>query len=300
MSELVRSAEVIAAEIRSIDAQTREIVLRSAIEIGNRLNEAKELVAHGEWGPWLEANVHYSQSTANNFMRIAEEYGSNFQAIENLTYTKALALLGVPADEREQFAQENDVDNMSARELQQTIKEKKLLEKELKKIQQAAEKERKEREALSGKLASQEEQLAAQEALVSQLRTELADAKIAGNEDAVRGLQSALDQAQEGFSHALDRIKQLEAELKAKPIDVPAVVEVIPPGIEKELAELRKMAAQSGNETLVKFKVQFEGLGAGFRDMLGTLAEIQAVDPGAHEKYKGAVIGLIGKMTERL
>lgn len=149
MSVLVRSAEVIAAEIRSIDAQTREIVLRSAIEIGNRLNEAKELVAHGEWGPWLEANVHYSQSTANNFMRIAEEYGSNFQAIENLTYTKALALLGVPADEREQCAQENDVDNMSARELQQAIKEKKQLEKELRKIQQAAEKDRKERESLA-------------------------------------------------------------------------------------------------------------------------------------------------------
>ncbi|WP_268594084.1 DUF3102 domain-containing protein [Paenibacillus alvei] len=68
MSDIVRSAEVIAAEIRSIDLKTREIVLRSVIEIGKRLNEAKDLVNHGEWGTWLEANVHYSQSTANNFM----------------------------------------------------------------------------------------------------------------------------------------------------------------------------------------------------------------------------------------
>lgn len=32
---------------------------------------------------------------------------------------------------------------------------------------------------------------------------------------------------------------------------------------EKELAELQKLAANPGNETMVKFKVQFEGLGAG-------------------------------------
>ncbi|ASJ54880.1 hypothetical protein BP422_15680 [Brevibacillus formosus] len=279
MSELVRSAEVIAAEIRSIDAQTREIVLRSAIEIGNRLNEAKELVAHGEWGAWLEANVQYSQSTANNFMRIAEEYGSNFQAIENLTYTKALALLGVPADEREQFAQENDVDNMSARELQQTIKEKKQLEKELRKIQQAAEKERKEREALAEQVAK--------------LQTELADAKILGDAEEAQKLQEALHVAQE-------KVKQLEKDLKAQPIDVPVVVEVVPPDIEKELAELRKMAAQPGNETLVKFKVQFEGLGAHFRDLLATLAKIKTADPETHEKYKGAVLGLISKMSENV
>lgn len=279
MSDLIRSAEVIAAEIRSIDAQTREIVLRSAIEIGKRLNEAKELVAHGEWGPWLESNVQYSQSTANNFMRIAEEYGSNFQAIENMSYTKALALLGVPAEEREQFVQENELESMSARELKQVVKEKKQLEKELKKIQQAAEKERQEREALSQQVA--------------QLQTELADAKIQGDDEEAQKLQEALSEAQA-------KVKQLEKDLKAKPIDVPAIVEKIPAEIERELEELRKMAAQPGNETLVKFKVQFEDLGAGFRDLLATLAQIQAADQDMHEKYRGAVLGLIGKMSERI
>jgi chromosome segregation ATPase len=280
MSELTtRTPQVIAAEIRSIDTQTREIVLRSAIEIGKRLNEVKALVPHGEWGAWLEANVHYSQSTANNFMRIADEYGSNFQAIENLSYTKALALLGVPAEEREQFVQEHDVENMSARELQQTIKEKKQLEKELKKLQEAAEKERKEREAL--------------EKRVAQLQDELLDADINGNDAEVQRLQKELEETQE-------KVKRLESELKAKPIDVPAVVEKIPEEVERELAELRKKVAQPGNETAIRFKVQFDGLVAGFRDLLATLAEIQAADPETHEKYKGAVRGLIEKMSEKL
>ncbi len=280
MSELTtRTPQVIAAEIRSIDTQTREIVLRSAIEIGKRLNEVKALVPHGEWGARLEANVHYSQSTANNFMRIADEYGSNFQAIENLSYTKALALLGVPAEEREQFVQEHDVENMSARELQQTIKEKKRLEKELKKSQEAAEKERKEREAL--------------EKRVAQLQTELADAKIAGDAEEAQKLQEALAEAQA-------KVKQLEKELRAKPIDVPAVVEKIPEDVERELAELRKKAVQPDSAATVKFRLQFDQLVAGFRDLLVTLDEIQAADADAYEKYKSAVRGLIGKMSERL
>lgn len=285
MSELTRTAQVIAAEIRSIDAQTREIVLRSAIEIGKRLIEAKELVAHGEWGQWLSEHVDYSQSTANNFMRVAEEYKDS-QALGNLSYSQAVALLGVPAEEREHFVAEVGAENLSTRELQQAIKEKKEAEKqakkleaELKKIQQAAEKERKEREALSQQVAH--------------LQTELADAKILGDAEEAQKLQEALIEAQA-------KVKQLEKELRAKPIDVPAVVEKIPEEIERELAKLRKMAAQPGNETLVKFKVQFEGLGAGFRDLLASLAKIQSSDPETHERYKGAVIGLIGKMSETL
>lgn len=278
MTDLIRSAEVIAAEIRSIDAQTREIVLRSAIEIGKRLNEAKELVAHGEWGPWLEANVQYSQSTANNFMRIADEYKDS-QTLGNLSYSQAVALLGVPAEDREQFAADVGAENLSTRELQQAIKEKKQLEKELKKIQQAAEKERQEREALAERVA--------------QLQTELADARIADDAEEAQKLQEAL-------SYAQAKVKQLEKELRAKPIDVPAIVEKLPPDIEKELAELRQKAAQPGNETSIKFKVQFEDLGAHFRDLLATLAKIQASDPETHAKYKGAVHGLLEKMSETL
>lgn len=285
MSELVRTSQVIAAEIRSIDAQTREIVLRSAIEIGKRLIEAKALVAHGEWGQWLTEHVEYSQSTANNFMRVAEEYKDS-QALGNLSYSQAVALLGVPAEERKQFAAEVGAENLSTRELQQAIKEKKEAEKqakkleaELKKIQQAAEKERKEREAL--------------EKHVAELQDKLFDAEISGDEDAIQKLQREVDEAQA-------KVKQLEAELKAKPIDVPAVVERIPEEIERELADLRKMAAQPGNETLAKFKVQFEGLGASFRDLLATLAKVKTSDPETHEKYKRAVLGLLEKMSKTL
>jgi len=71
------------------------------------------MVEHGQWGNWLKDSVDYSQSTANNLMRIFEEYGSNqialfgnnanSQALGNLSYTQAVALLGIPAEDREQM-----------------------------------------------------------------------------------------------------------------------------------------------------------------------------------------------------
>jgi hypothetical protein len=42
-----------------------------AIEAGRLLIEAKELVAHGEWAPWLLANVGFSERTARRYMQIA-------------------------------------------------------------------------------------------------------------------------------------------------------------------------------------------------------------------------------------
>lgn len=100
----------LAVEIVTFDRQAKITAVSCAIEIGERLLEAKDLVPHGEWGNWLKQNVNYSQSTANNFMRLYKEYGNdqgslfttmtNSQTIMNLDVSKALALTVLPAEER--------------------------------------------------------------------------------------------------------------------------------------------------------------------------------------------------------
>ncbi|MBQ9635745.1 MAG: DUF3102 domain-containing protein, partial [Acidaminococcaceae bacterium] len=127
-----RTPEIVAAEIRQIADQTRKMVLNNSIEIGKRLCEAKEMVPHGEWGNWLDRSVNFSQSTANNFMKIYTEYGdiqgelwgasAKSQTFGNLTYSQAVALLAVPSEEREEFVENHDVEHMSTRELQEAIK----------------------------------------------------------------------------------------------------------------------------------------------------------------------------------
>jgi myosin heavy subunit len=128
-----RTPLVIAAEINMINYQTGRILLTNAVEIGRRLKEAKDLLPHGEWGKWLEESVSFAQSTATRLMQLCEEYGpklqvsidedgsSNCASMHNLTYTQAVILLGLPAEEREEFISDNDVGSMSTRELRQAI-----------------------------------------------------------------------------------------------------------------------------------------------------------------------------------
>lgn len=129
----VRDIDVVTSEIVTLKRNAQNIMLYYAIEIGKRLKEAKGLLDHGEWGNWLKEKVDFSQSSANNFMKLFDEYGSkqidlfgqdvNSQTIGNLSYTKALKLLAIPEEERENFAKDNDVENISTRELDKLIKE---------------------------------------------------------------------------------------------------------------------------------------------------------------------------------
>lgn len=136
----IRDSAIIAAEIQIIKEETKLVVLSSSIKIGKRLCEAKEIVQHGDWEQWLHDKVDYSQSTANNLMRIYKEFGdeqinllsntSKSQTFENLTYSQAIALFALPAEEREDFVKENPVENMTARQLAEAIKAKEKAEKE--------------------------------------------------------------------------------------------------------------------------------------------------------------------------
>ncbi|MFF2449347.1 DUF3102 domain-containing protein [Neobacillus sp. NPDC058068] len=311
MSELiVRTPIMIATEINSIKEQTKKMLLVNSIEIGRRLVEAKTLVPHGEWGKWLEESVDYSKSTANNLMKIFDQYGADqfslfgseakSQALGNLSYTQAVALLGVPAEERETFVKENDIDSMSTRELQHVIKEKQEIEKKLKDAEALAKKEKAAWEKLTKEFNKLETQTSDHALIVDKLKSDLEFAVAAGNNQEVDSLQSALKKKENEHSESLKRIKELERQLKDKPIDVPAVtvVEKVPEEIEQELADLRKQVGQQPDKSVIKFTVCFETLVKGFGDLLAALSDIK--NPEEQEKYKKAVTGLINKMSERL
>lgn len=132
--EQVRTPEIIAQEIRGYTA----MMLNSVIEIGRRMCEVKEMLPHGSFGNWIKENTEYSTSTANNFMRLFTEYAdeqitlfgavSNSQTLGKLSYTKALELLALPSAERETFMDNNNVEDMSTRELKAAIAKIKALE----------------------------------------------------------------------------------------------------------------------------------------------------------------------------
>ena len=328
MNELIkRTPEVIAVEINSIKSQTRQIILTNSIEIGRRLIEAKELIGHGGWELWLKESVDYSQSTAENLIRIFNEYGSKqitllddnlkSQTFVNLSYSQALALLGLPSEQRENFVKENDIDKMSTRELQKAIKEKKALANKLNDVEGRYQLEHKDNEKnaeiaekLKVKLKTIEskhkEELTNREAEIENYKTEIKrinnELKAAvNNKDSkeIEKLQKSLQESMDKLQNASLKINELEEQLKEKPVDVTeTIVEKVPEEIQKELEELRLKAKQNEDKAAVKFSVVFDQVIKGFNDLLSTLNEVQ--DKELNEKYKGAAKGLISKMMERL
>lgn len=315
--QLSRTPKLIAAEINSIKEQTKRMVLYNSIEIGRRLIEAKEMLDHGQWGTWLKESVDYSQSTANNLMRIFNEYGSEqltllgdnakSQALGNLSYTQAVALLGIPAEEREEFVKENDIENISTRELQKIIKEK---EKALKE-KEAALKKYNELELNYNKKAEE-----AKELLDSIKKAEseksLIDLELKEANEQIKKLQESEDEEEKKRLNQLiqnketevtglnKKIEELEGKLKEKPIEVVAnetIVEKIPEEIEKELNELREKVNKKSSEAIVKYTVYFNEAVKVFKDLLGSISGIEEEEK---EKYKKATSGLLNKMLETL
>ena len=104
-----RSMEEITASVR---IHMRNMV-NNALELGTDLAEAKEACAHGQWLPWLKS-VGISSSTAANYMRIAREVEADSR-VAQLPYTKILALISAPPEEREELAEM--AEDMSAAEI---------------------------------------------------------------------------------------------------------------------------------------------------------------------------------------
>jgi len=53
-------------------------------DIGSELIRAKEAVGHGNFGPWLKAEFNWTERTAQNFMAVAERFGSNPKPVSHL------------------------------------------------------------------------------------------------------------------------------------------------------------------------------------------------------------------------
>lgn len=238
-----RDIGVITAEIKSIQQQANALALIYAVEIGRRLKEAKSLLPYGTWGEWLKSEVDFSQSTANNFMRLFEEYGSaqisifgasiDSQSFVNLPYSKALQLLAIPKEERESFAEEVRAEDLSVKELKEAIAERD-------KAQKMADMQKKLKEELAEKLKASE------------------DARLEAIEKAsdAEHLQGLLNEAEAETERAKKEAEDLRQKLKAEEKD-PKIPKAKLDQIRKEVAEAERKEAESfAQKTIEEAKKQ--------------------------------------------
>lgn len=125
----------------NLERTTTEILVlkdqtaQNIIEIGKRLIEVKENLQHGEFMKWLENKVDISDRTARNFMKVATTF-SNWQPVANLGTRKLLALAGLEEKDRQEIIQENNIESITTREVEQLVKEKKEIKKKLQEEQE--------------------------------------------------------------------------------------------------------------------------------------------------------------------
>ena len=197
-----RTIETITDEILDAKRTGGEAILT----IGRCLIEAKDMLPHGEWLPWLNERVEFSERTARRFMKLYREC-SNRPALADLGASKALALLALPAEEREQFMEDHNVIDMSARQLEQAIKER--------------DEARKAAEAAKADASAAEQARAKMESDMAVVNASL---------EAARAEKQKADQE-------TARLEQELAGLKAKPVEVAVETVVDPEAIEKAKAE---------------------------------------------------------------
>src|SRR5215204_2881064 len=66
-----------ADDLDSIAARIRAAMLRSTegiISIGQDLTRVKANLPHGDFGPWIKEEFHFSERTAQNYMNAAAEF----------------------------------------------------------------------------------------------------------------------------------------------------------------------------------------------------------------------------------
>lgn len=295
-----RTVETVTLEIRTLQHQANGIILNYAIEIGRRLEEAKAMLPHGEWGAWLKRELDYSQSTAQNFMRVFREYGDSQQSLfggapksqtfGNLTYSKALRLLAIPdEEEREKFAVENDVEHMSIRELNEALKARNEAEEKAAAAEDEARGLRQETERLREELTDQakvyEAKLTSAGVEADQARAAEQAAKDAleKQREKAQRLQDALSEANTSAQAAEEehaRLARELEELRNRPAEADtAAVEAARQAAITEMTEKVDKAKDAKKKAEEKRKAAEESLEAAQKE----LAELKAKGPEVRE-----------------
>lgn len=299
-----RTLPVIIGEIKIIEQNTARIVLENGIQIGQRLQEAKEKVGHGGFGDWCQENLNYSQDTAQKFMRLAKEYGdpdsvlANTATSRNFSISNALSLLKLPEEDREKFVEEHPIEDMTNKALEDEIRklkeEKATLEEEVTEVAR-------DRAEIDGRLSEAE-------AEVQKLQGQLASAAI--DSEKLEKLNEKYEKAKEKLKKEKDgRQKEIDAAIEKERQGIIEKVNAEASGrmesitgenskLKKQLEEATKKMERISKGSILQFKVMTDMLQDNFAKCGELILEEQ--DQEVADKMNGALKAIVRAFEEAL
>ena len=246
-------------------------------------------------------------------MRLAQKW-SNPSALADLGATKALMLLALPEEEREEFVEDHNVIDMSARQSKQAIRERD----ETRKAAEAAKADASAAEQARAKMA---EDIRVTQSLLESAR---ADADSAGNraralEEKLRMLQEqpvevavetvvdpeaiakAREEAVAEIKAKLDKAKEAKAKADEKRKQAEASVEILKKSLEN-MERNEKKAALGADKDVAQFEVLFNQGQELANKMRGLLLKARSrEDPSAAHGMERAIKALaeaVGRCAE--
>lgn len=296
-----RTPDIIGAEIRGLTQQAKTMTLWFGIEIGRRLTEAKEMLEHGQWLPYLKEQTEFSQPSASRLMRLYDEYGakqtslfgaeSNYSTLNNLSISNALRLIAIPEEEREDFAAANDVEHISAHELDALIEQRLAEEREKTK---AAENESREAHmqldelsdkysALSVVAREQKEELESIEKKNTDELKKARESAAAYAAKAQKDAEKAINEAKKEAQKAREEAEAARKDLKQLK-DNPEVPQEIMDKIKAQFARAAEAAEERAKEAerklrmadpeIAVFRVHFDAMQQSVSDMIKVLEQV--------------------------
>ncbi len=337
----VRTKEVVVAEIKATINHVQQVAILGSIAIGNNLKELKDLVPHGQWLEYIQDNLHWNERKVQRFIQVSEKYGDENSAYHrlilnptlttDLSFTKALSLLSIDENEVESFIENNDVNDMTVKQLEEKIKELKEEKSNL------TEQYKKEIDDLKEELREAKDNFADTNTAIETLKSEIDELKKENedlqNEDNTEDNSEALEELEEELKQKLKELddtikqkdkleqklsdleqKQQEAEKTKKEEieeavanakeeaakeareEMKAIVDEAEKAKEKaieqkELAE--KKLNNSSDEEIIKFKIKVDELQVTIIDIAELLNVIQNADKEKANKLRTAVKSII-------
>ncbi len=261
MENLANTKETEISTIEILAAQARALKMTINVnmwQLARVFVEAKKIVPHGQWGKWLEENAEVSERTAQDMMQAYKRFGGIPQ-IEGIGKAKLFRMLPLPDGAVEQFLKENDVSNMSTREIERAVKQARA------EADEEIQKERRARMEAEQRAAAAEK---AKKQPSAELRSELHN-----NQTRIAQQEAEIERLAKAGSIAAGEAERLRRELKEQ-TELLEEQQAEINRAQQEILNMQSAAAKGDAERTPESQLTLEAFSSAVRVFIGTCARL--------------------------
>lgn len=268
MEEMTQRQGNFPAVLDSYVQQGRMFLFNAAqnlIQYGRVLCEAKPLVPRGQFENWVQTNFGMSERTAQNYMAVWKRFGANEQ-LQNVQFSNLQKMLALPEGTETKFAEDNDLKNMTAREVEQAVRAAK------EEAQDQINRERAARMDVERRLRDMEkEKEQPTEAMQAAMREK--DADIARFREQLERFQAEAETAKQDRSAAMTELQSTKRELREAE-EMLAESQQSYDRMQAELLNAQSTIARGDAERVISEQLTAEDFSAAVRAFLGSVAQM--------------------------